>query len=559
MRVIKRILLILISVSAVDIYAAGSLTGEQIVEDVQNSLPPRMDSSKRASEQLQNFKNNKKINNSFDGENVTIVSLKFVAAKITSTDPDFMSIRESLVVEAMLNAKAEIIETINTKASASNILSMPGNPIAKQLELENNQYKKYKEDAKNQLEKAQKEAIQLMSAVDQAHTDELAGATWNDRLQRLLDATIKKLDENYSQQEISDQKKEKLVRLKARYEKALAAEDKAQTKMAEIEEKFKNIQDQVKKEQRSTVETISEMPLIGATIIAQAESFDDLYDDYEIAILVVWSQKLEKQARSVLLMEGELVPRPKGKSINEYLNDQNLALMIGPRRFLAADGSINFMGVSSVEFDPDDPGAVSSLIEEANLWAKQAALLSAIGDVSSFKSAEKLRQQVVGADGKSRERIFKDMSTEIKNSVEGFQVRGMEILRTERTVHPATGRNIIVAVANLNSTLAVKSADIMKDTYATLKEVNAKQSYMKGEVEGMKASAAETKNNQVIEKQGYDDGKSKVSQEFDTREDKREAKKASEEPPQEITRPKAIESKAQSGTWTSFDDIDDDF
>ena len=53
------------------------------------------------------------------------------------------------------------------------------------------------------------------------------------------------------------------------------------------------------------------MPLFGATTLMQVESYDDLDGQYDIASLVVWSPKLELEARGILIGEGKGTPRKK--------------------------------------------------------------------------------------------------------------------------------------------------------------------------------------------------------------------------------------------------------
>ena len=77
----------------------------------------------------------------------------------------------SLTVETSLLAKARIIESL--PASAENILSVPGNPIADQLKAEQKQLKDMEERAQQQYMAAQKETSVLMEAYDQARADEL--------------------------------------------------------------------------------------------------------------------------------------------------------------------------------------------------------------------------------------------------------------------------------------------------------------------------------------------------------------------------------------------------
>ncbi|MEC8404964.1 MAG: hypothetical protein VX372_02160 [Verrucomicrobiota bacterium] len=498
----------------------------------------------------------------WDPEKSRILQLVEAGANVDASESvDFTAIRESLYIEAELRAKASIIEGFLTTASAENLLEIPGNPIAKQLEAKQKELKQKQKVAQGHLDKARSEAQLLMAGVDQALSDQIAGAGYSDRAKALLDAAIKKLDENYSTDQISEDKARRIEDLRLRLSKANETEQSALKLKLEIDKEVAELQDTLKKKQSSTVEITSEMPLFGAVTIAQSESYDDLRGGYTVAILVAWSPKLELEARSILLGNTELKPRPNKKSFDQWLMDLDLSVMVGSRRYLSKDGSTNFVGISAVEYDPDDFSSISEVTMEAELWAKSHAILSLAGDVSSYKKAERLRQTVRGADGKAKEKILKDMSVELRNSVDNMQVRGLQIVHTEEVVHPASGRNMLVAVASVNSALATQSSELMKDTYATLTEINENQSYLKGEVEGMQAVAASKKNDPTARRAGQLDGASAVSSEYVSRNTQTAATvKNAGSPSNQVRNSPSQSGTIQSGNFLGgVDDIDDDF
>jgi hypothetical protein len=199
--------------------------------------------------------------------------------------------------------------------------------------------------------------------------------------------------------------------------------------------------------------------------------------------------------------------------------------------------------------------------KEAEMMAKQQAILSLFGDVSSFKTFKTKTAIKMGAGGKSTTESFKNLSEKLSESVENIQVSGLSIIHKEKVVHPATGHSMYVAVASINSDLATKSSELMKDTYATLTEINESQSYRKGEVEGMKAVAASAKNDPAARAAGQADGASAVSSEYNSRKPKPTAAVTNAKAPinQRSVAP-ARPVKVQSGAFLSgSDDIDDDF
>ena len=138
-------------------------------------------------------------------------------------------------------------------------------------------------------------------------------------------------------------------------------------------------------------------------------------------------------------------------------------------------------------------------------------------------------------------------------------IRGLETVRVEEMIHEPTGKNIIVAVANINSILAVQASELMKDAYALLTEVGADQSFLKGEEAGMKAAAKKTENNMQIYEQGFKSGKTKVNNEYKSRQEVTQKSYDSNRDVENKVGPGDRVKDAQSGVWTSDYDVDDDF
>jgi len=543
--------------------SANSDGGQDAVIKAQEAAPVAPRPAVSAKKQLNEWAISKGMSKYYwDPEESRIFQLVEAAANVDASQPiDFTAIRESLYIEAELRAKTSIIEGFLTTASAENVLKMPGNPIAKQMEAKQKAHQRKLKDAQGHLEKARAEAQLLTEGVDQALSDQIAGAGYNDRAKALLDAAIKKLDENYTTDQISEDKAQRIQDLKLRLSRANEAEQAALKLKSEIDKEVADLQGSLKKQQTSEVEITSQMPLFGAVTVAQSESYDDLRGGYKVAILVAWSPKLELEARSILLGNTELKPRPNKKSFDQWLRDLDLSVMVGSRRYLSKDGSTNFVGISAVEYDPDDFSSISEVTMEAELWAKSHAILSLAGDVSSHKKAKSHRDTVRLAGGKTKEITLKDMSVELRNSVDNMQVRGLQIVHTEEVVHPASGRNMLVAVASVNSALATQSSELMKDTYATLTEINENQSYLKGEVEGMQAVAASKKNDPTARRAGQLDGASAVSSEYVARNAQpAAAAKNTGSPISQVRTSPSQSGNVQSGSFMGgVDDVDDDF
>ena len=322
-----------------------------------------------------------------EGDSVTIINIQSARTNVASYSSDFMDLRDSLAVEAQLMAKANIVESISSDAKALRSVVKFSNPVMKQIAEKENVYRQAIAAQKRQVEQAQKDVALLLKGVDDSQAAVIEGATFSDKLMSLLDAGIKKLDGSYDPATMDETKKKKLEDLKKRLELARKAEQDALAAKAEIEAKEAELVDNKKKEVSSSMALKANMPLFGATVIASADSYDELNGGVlEVAVAMVWSTRLEADAKAVFNRQGNADPRPNKLSLDQWLDSQDLAVMVGPRRYLASDGSINFLGISAVEM-PSDSAEYSDAVIEAELFAKQAAVISMLSEVicSNFR------------------------------------------------------------------------------------------------------------------------------------------------------------------------------
>lgn len=491
---------------------------------------------------------------------VRIISTQAAFASIESYEPAFLQVRESLAVEATLAAKRSIIEAISSDVDALQSVVKFDNPVIKQLQEKQTLYDNAVKQRNRQADLAKAETADLLRGIDDAQAEAIAGATVGDRFMELLEAGIKKLDSSYDPNQADEKKKKRLEDLKVRYARAQKAEEAAMAAKAEIEAKQAELVDSVKKQVTSNVAISAEMPLFGATIIQSADRYDDIKGELEVAVALVWSQKLEEEARRVYTKGGNGDPRPGKPSLSQWIEQQDLEVMTGPRRYIADNGSINFLGFSAVEV-PSDSGLKADAISEAELYAKQAAILSLRSEASSARAAERMRTDRL-VDGKVTPETYKSMVANIRAEVSVPNFGGLETITTEEVTHPATGKQIYVSVANINSELAQASDELMASSYALLKEVNAIDSVRRGQKEGMVQAAEETRNNAALIQQGRSEGSDAVNSEYKKNLDEKASRNAPQPP---IAKSQADSStsqqagQGQSGTFMNRGTIERDF
>ena len=97
-------------------------------------------------------------------------------------------------------------------------------------------------------------------------------------------------------------------------------------------------------EQTSSAKIWSRMTLVGATVLQNFESWDPDTHQYEVAVLVCWSNNLCKAAMAV--MTGNVLTTPskegKKKTVEEWLQEVDLAVVCGPRTYLDPSGQRDF-------------------------------------------------------------------------------------------------------------------------------------------------------------------------------------------------------------------------
>lgn len=424
---------------------------------------------------------------------------------VSPTNPNFLNIRELIATEAILRAKTDLIISRMATASASEFIALAGPSIQAQLAQASSQQKAAQEQLDRQLESLKAEAATLAEGLDAALAAEAKGITWDDRGKRLLDSIIKKLDETYDSKSILEDKKQQVDRLKKRRDNVNSRASEVLLASQELERQIQAIRGDVGTKVSTSVAVESQMPLFGATVMFQAESYDDLYENLQVAVLLAWSPKLEREAQHILLGTGDIEPRETKLSLEDWLGNQELANMVGPRRYLARDGSDNYIGIAAAEYNKQNLSTMTRAETSATLSAQRMALLSLKAEVAVKKGKEQAgidNQSLRDGSVRTEQLYYEALSESMSQEVKELGIAGLEKRKVIRTVHPASGKDIVVVVANINSAIAAQSPALMRETYALLKELNTDQSYKKGQLAGMKEEAAKSKDDPVAYQQG---------------------------------------------------------
>ena len=499
----------------------------------------------------------------WDSAKNRMILIQEVSGRIRPNEKNFLLKRAALYQEAELRLKARIIESFLTEVDASVIIDVPGNPLARQMEAITSEYEDSLQQARYAVEDAQEDYADILEAADLAIADDLAGVTLQDRLNAILDGIAKKLDENYSSEEIAAEKRNRADELRAKVEEAKRNVRRAQSLEAEIQkrasEELKAVRGEYAKSQETSVKTFSQMPLLGAVVLKSAEAYDGRRD-YRVAAVMAWSPKLQKEAAEILLGTGKNKPRPNKGTFQEWIGSLDLSDMIGTRRYLAADGSVNFVGFAAAEYDPNNVGRESEIRAFASQQAKGMAVLSMKSDVEVTRLAETKTFGVDGANGRE-DFSFANMSENMVQSTDGaVSISGLISPSPKRTVHKPSGKAIFVAYAYVNSDIAAKSQAFREETYALKRWINEDQAERRGKEAGMRAAAEEKKNDRAAYNKGYAEGQRGV-RETDAANQAAALPVVAEEQVQPVVPEpqRIIDAEAEAGTFMDDSDVDDDF
>lgn len=397
-----------------------------------------------------------------------------------SYDNSFITKRSLKSMEAILDAKAKIIEYVQTKMSALDKAVTPGTDI-------NAKFKEDIERSQKRMEAQKMKVAKLLEDVDQAQAEALRGATFGDRLNSLMDAAIAKLDQTYSVEKIEAKKREKYEKAKARYEES-------SNELKELEKKIAAYTGTITETLSTKVETMSKMPLFGAVPVAQFESWCEEEEQFKVAIVVLWSSKMERVARAFITGEDFKVP-PGNISLREWIKNQDWSTATGGRRFRDSSGTVHFVGIAA------SPVGKSSSSEKrargmSEQFAKKEVAMAIFSDVESYKKAEAMMQTRSGGAGKDVSNAVDSFASTISQKIKNRQIHGLQKLYGKKLVHPISQQKMYVSIYSLSGNSA-KQALLMQERNYLTKILDVKsQQKMKGTTDAYKSKVKEAEADQ---------------------------------------------------------------
>jgi len=334
--------------------------------------------------------------------------------------------------------------------------------------------------------------------VDAAEAAALEGATFGDRLNRLMDAAIKKLDETYSSAQIEEEKKNKFAQVKARYQEARV--DYAQT-----EAKLDALTGSKSETLKSSVETMSAMPLMGGLVLAQFEEWNSEEEKFRTSIVMMWSKKMEAIVRGYISGESMIVP-PGKMSVTEYINNNDWSSSTGGRRFRDNQGNVYFVGIGAAAIGSSASSEKKARgIASAN--AKKEVATAIFADVSSHKKAEQMMETYNDGTGKNTSVAVESFASKLSQSIKSRNITGMQRLFSRKIKHPISGQMIYVSIYAVSGQSARQALLIEESNYLTrIMDVKSQQMH-----QGIKAGNEVAVQKTSADKTSYNQSKTKAN------------------------------------------------
>ena len=412
-------------------------------------------------------------------------------------DPAFMTKREQIGNFALLQAKAEVIRAINSQFSA---MDRALTQFDESIEAGREAFYA----ARDAVEAKRAELVAVLAKLDATDANAVAEVTLNDRFGSFIDAVIKKIDDSYDANAIAAKKKvsEDAARAEAEALKAKVAELSAEYKKLEAEAaKFPK---EPALETETTASLLSKMPLLGSSVLTQAESWDPSTKQYSVAVAIVWSPKLQELAFKMGTGDFSALSKPGKFSKLEWVKAQDWSSMIGTRQFTDNKGHKYFVGIGAV--DPGLGVQANAKRMIAETLARKNVAMSLIGDLEANREMKQNLKVFADNSTATQQKIVDAISSKVD-----LQLKGCLSLAKKEVKHPITGKKIYVCAYYIDPALAKDANKALKDAFAKAGLVARATSRERGFVAGAQAAYDATKNNAADRQAGMAAGAAAVN------------------------------------------------
>ena len=480
-----------------------------------------------------------------DKKAMVVVGIAEVKIPDPANDKQFISIRNIKATEAFLEAKAQIIRAISQRIETFDCAA-----TAVEGTDENNLRPEEVVFKKN-LEEFKKKSAALaknLAVLDAKEAEALNGVTLNDQFGAILTGIAKKLDASFDPSSISAEKIRVRDEVKAECAKLEKELEVLKAECAKLPKRPNN-------ELESNTKLTSSMPLLGATVLTQAESWNKTDGTYQVALGVVWSRKLQDVAKRTGCGDFEAGQKKGEYSLTQWMSMQDLRCMLGPRKMTDNEGRTIYLGVAAA----DMMGTVASRKGKrrlAQVDAQNFVVFSLFGDVAAYtETSRKYKEYSNEETGEEFQKLNETLRDVVSQKFAGNIQGSMPLSEfAGEVIHPISGRKIYVVPYYLDPSLAKDSVEHMLESYNAAAMVDKAGQFRAGLEDGMKAELNAVRESTEVYNEGVKTGRRELKDRIDA-----ESKKNSHVGTVEGSKDSGVRGKNTGGAFKGDAAIDTDF
>ena len=480
-----------------------------------------------------------------DRKAMVVVGIAEVKISDPANDKQFISIRNIKATEAFLDAKAQIIRAISQRIETFDCAATAVEDTdEKNLRPEEVVFKKNLEEFKK------KSAVlaKKLAVLDAKEAEALNGVTLNDQFGAILTGIAKKLDAAFDPSSISAEK--------------IRVRDEVKAECASLEKELEVLKAECAKlpkrpnnELESRTKLTSSMPLLGATVLTQAESWDKTDGTYQVALGVVWSRKLQDVAKRTGCGDFEAGQKKGEYSLTKWMSMQDFRCMLGPRKMTDNEGRTIYLGIAAA----DMMGTVASRKGKrrlAQVDAQNFVVFSLFGDVAAYtETSRKYKEFGNEETGEEFQKLNETLRDVVSQNFAGDIQGSMPLSEfAGEVIHPISGRKIYVVPYYLDPSLAKDSVGHMLESYNAAAMVDKAGQFRAGREDGMKAELNAVRKSKEVYNEGVKTGRRELKDRIDA-----DSKKNSHVGTVEGSKDSGVRGKNTGGAFKGDAAIDTDF
>jgi len=434
----------------------------------------------------------------YDSDRKAIIQIgtAVLPCKDPANDPGFMILREQGANIAYLDAKANIIKAIN-----ANFQGVDRSVMCTDESVDENERKVA--EATRAVEAKRAELVDALAQYNAADAKSVSDVTLNDRFNVFLDAVIKKIDTSYDPAAIAASKKIDAAAAKVEAEALKAKARQLAEEYKVLSEAAAKLQQDPALESSSAAKLSAKMPLLGSSVLTQAESWDG--EAYSVTIAVVWSPKL--QATAVKMGTGDFSATGKPGKFNkaQWVKAQDWRSMVGGRRFTDDKGRNLFVGISAV--DLAGPIVKQNAKKKiADTMAIKNVAMSLIADLETYREASQNLAVYADDSKKASQKLAEKTSSKVD-----INLKGCMQLASKTVKHPISGKKIYVSAFYIDPSMAAEAGKTLEKLYSDAVRVNKHTQKERGKEAGMQKALDAAKQSQAAFEAGKAQGAAAVN------------------------------------------------